>query len=57
MCEDTEETVSHLTSECSELAQLVYNKRRDKVAAELSNGVCVRSMTCRVLNNDTDIYG
>jgi len=27
MCKDREETVAHLTSECSKLAQLEYKKR------------------------------
>jgi len=31
-CKDREETVAHLTSECSKLAQLEYKNRRDKIA-------------------------
>ena len=31
MCKDREETITHLTSECSKLAQLEYKKRHDKV--------------------------
>jgi len=32
-----EETVAHLTSECSKLAQLKRNKRYDKLAVEKDN--------------------
>jgi len=31
-CKDREETVVHLTSECSKLEQLEYKKKHDKVA-------------------------
>jgi len=37
---DREETVAHLTSECSKLAQLEYKKRHDKVAGIVHWSVC-----------------
>jgi len=32
MCKYSEETVGHISSECSKLAKLEYKKRHDKVA-------------------------
>ena len=40
MCKDREETATHLTSECSKLAQLEYKKRRDKVTGIVHCSLC-----------------
>jgi len=48
-----EETVMHLTSECSKMAQLEYKKRRDIVGGIVHWSL--RSMACHVRNNGTDI--
>ena len=40
MCKDREETVAHLTSECSKLAQLEYKKRHDIVGGIPRSSLC-----------------
>jgi len=40
MCKDREDTVAHLTSECSKLVQLEYKKRHDKVAGIIHCSLC-----------------
>jgi len=40
ICRDREETVAHLTSECSKLAQLEYKKRHDRVAGIMQWSLC-----------------
>ena len=37
MCKNREETVTHIISECSKLAQLEYKKRHDKVTRSLES--------------------
>jgi len=40
MCGEREETVNHIISECSKLAQKEYKGRHDKVAAAVHWGLC-----------------
>ena len=40
MCKNREETVTHIISECSKLAQLQYKKRHDKVVAAVHWSLC-----------------
>jgi len=40
MCKNREETVTHIISECSKLAQLEYKKRHDKVAGAVHWSLC-----------------
>ena len=40
MCKDREDTVAHLTSECSKLAQLEYKKSHDKVTGIVHWSLC-----------------
>jgi len=42
MCKNREETVTHIISECSKLAQLEYKKRHDKVAGAVHWSLCER---------------
>ena len=44
MCKDREGRIAHLTSECSKLTQLEYNKTYDKVAGAVHWSLC-ESMT------------
>jgi len=39
-CKDRKETVAHLTSECSKLAQLGYKKRHDYVPGIVHCSLC-----------------
>ncbi len=40
LCKDKDETVSHLISECSKIAQTEYKHRHDKVAAAVHWSIC-----------------
>ena len=40
MCKNREETVTHIISECSKLAQLEYKKRHDNVAGAVHWSLC-----------------
>jgi len=40
MCKNREETVTHIISDCSKLAQLQYKKRHDKVTEAVHWGLC-----------------
>jgi len=40
MCKDREETLVHLASECSKLAQLEYKKKHNKVAGIVHWSLC-----------------
>jgi len=40
MCKNREETVTHIISECSKLAQLEYKKRYDKLAGAVHWSLC-----------------
>ena len=40
LCKTRDETVSHLTSECSKIAQTEYKHRHDKVAAAVHWSIC-----------------
>ena len=42
LCKERDETVSHLVSECSKIAQTEYKKRHDKVAAAVHWSICKR---------------
>ena len=44
MCKNREETVTHIISDCSKLAQLEYKRDTTKLP-ELSTGVCVKHIT------------
>ena len=44
MCKIRKETVRHIISKCSKLAQMEYNKRTTK-SPELSTGVSVKHIT------------
>jgi hypothetical protein len=40
LCKEKDETVSHLVSECSKIAQTEYKKRHDRVAAAVHWSIC-----------------
>ena len=40
LCKEKEETVSHIVSECSKIAQTEYKKRHDRVAATIHWALC-----------------
>ena len=40
MCDQREETIFHILSECSKLAQSDYRKRHDKVAQNVHLNLC-----------------
>ena len=54
-CNDREETVAHLTSDCINLAQLEYKKRHDKVARIVHWSLCEKHGLPCSRNNGTDI--
>ena len=55
LCMKTPETVMHLASGCTKLAQKQYKKRHDNVAKEYT-GNCVKSIRWNVQRNGTDMY-
>ena len=40
MCKEKEETVSHIVSECSKIAQTEYQKRHGRVATTIHSALC-----------------
>ena len=40
LCKEKEETVSHIVSECSKIAQTEYKKRHDRVATTIHWALC-----------------
>ena len=43
LCKEKEETVSHVVSECSKIAQTEYKKRHDRVATAIHWAICKKS--------------
>jgi len=43
LCKEKEETVSHIVSECSKIAQTEYKKRHDRVATAIHWAICKKS--------------
>ena len=45
LCKEKEETVSHIVSECSKIAQTEYKKRHDRVATTIHWALCKKYPT------------